>query len=99
MATNNVTGQPTRTAQPAQGLLSSLALSAEHMFAIGCLTLIIVLFACGLGGWWFVSSWTTPADPEQQTVIVRRGEVEHSALDSCPAGRTKFYTQTGMVCR
>lgn len=99
MATGNVAGQQPRQAQQTNGLLGTLALSAEHMFAIGCLTLLIVLAACGIGGWWLVSSWTTPADPDQIVTQVRRGEIEHSSLDECPAGRTKFYTQNGMVCR
>ena len=98
MATNNMGNTAPRPA-PAQGLLSGLVLKGEHMIAVGCLTLLIALAACGVGGWWLVSSWTTPADPEQTTVQPRRGEVEHWAGDHCPAGKTKFYTTTGMVCR
>lgn len=98
MATNNMGNTAPRPA-PAQGLLRGLVLTGEHMIALGCGMLLIVLLACALSGWWFVSSWTTPADPEQTTVQPRRGEVEHSSLDYCPAGTTKHYTQIGMVCR
>ena len=98
MATNNMGNVAPRPA-PAQGLLRGLVLTGEHMIALGCGMLLIVLLACALSGWWFVSSWTTPADPEQTTVQPRRGEVEHWAGDHCPAGTTKHYTQIGMVCR
>lgn len=97
MATNNMGNTAPRPA-PAQGLLSGLVLKGEHMIAVGCLTLLIALAACGVGGWWLVSSWTTPADPAPVERI-RRGEIEHSSLDTCPAGTTKHYTQIGMVCR
>ena len=97
MATNNVSNAAPRPA-PAQGLLSGLVLTGEHMIALGCGMLLIVLLACALSGWWFVSSWTTPADPAPVERI-RRGEIEHSSLDTCPAGTTKHYTQIGMVCR
>lgn len=100
MATNNMTGQGTRSAAPAKGgLLSGLVLGAEHMMMLGCGGLLVVLLACGVITWYTITSWSTPADPEQQTVIVRRGEVEHSSLDRCPVGMAKHYTQRGMVCR
>ena len=100
MATNNATGRPMTRPAPQKGLLSGLVLGAEHMMLLGCAGMIVALVACGVVTWWTISGWwSTPADPEQQTVIVRRGEVEHSALDSCPANRTKFYTRNGSVCR
>ena len=97
MATNNVSNAAPRPA-PAQGLLSGLVLTGEHMIALGCGMLLIVLLACALSGWWFVSSWTTPADPAPVERI-RRGEIEHSSLDTCPAGRVRFETANGMICR
>jgi hypothetical protein len=99
MATNNMGGAAARSAQPAKGLLSGLVLGAEHMMLLGCGGLLVALVACGVITWWTISTWTAPADPTQQTVIVRRGEVEHSALDRCPAGMTARYTARGMVCR
>ena len=98
MATNNIAGQPPRTAQPTNGLLSGLVLKGEHLIAVGCLTLLIALAACGVGGWWLVSSWTPSADPAPVERI-RRGEIEHSSLDTCPAGRVRFETANGMICR
>lgn len=100
MATNNTAERPARPAQQGKSLLGGLVLGAEHMMALGCGGLVFVLVACGVITWYSVSSWwTTPADPAQTVTQVRRGEVEHSSLDSCPAGRTKFYTSNGMVCR
>jgi hypothetical protein len=100
MATNNATGQSARSAQPDKGgLLSGLIVKGEHMLALGCAGLIVALVACGVITWYTITSWATPADPEQTTVILRRGEVERSSLDSCPVGMTKHYTQRGSVCR
>lgn len=99
MATNNGTNTQAPRPAPAKGLLGGIVTKGEHMIALGCGMLLIVLLACALGGWWIVDSWTTPADPEQTVTHVRRGEVEHSSLDRCAAGKTKFYTQSGSVCR
>lgn len=102
MATSNFTGQTARTAQPAkEGLLSGLIVKGEHMLALGCGGLLVVLLACAVITWYTISGWTTPADPApiEQVTKVRPGEREHSSLDRCPAGRTKFYTQNGSVCR
>jgi len=99
MATNNQGQQTQGRPAQARSLLGGLITKGEHMIALGCGMMLIVLLACALGGWWFISSWTTPADPEQQVTTVRRGEVEHSSLDRCPVGMTKHYTQNGMVCR
>lgn len=99
MATNNMAGQAASSAPPAKGLLSGLVLGAEHMMLLGCAGMIVALVACGVFTWYTISGWVTPTDPVQTVTAVRRGEVEHSALDSCPAGKTKFYTQNGMVCR
>ena len=100
MATDNAAERPTRPAQKAQSLLGGLVLGAEHMMALGCCGLLLVLVACGLIAWYSVSSWwSVPADPDQTVIQAQRGEIEHSSLDDCPAGRTKFFTQNGMVCR
>lgn len=100
MATNNTVDRPARPAQTGQSLLGGLVLGAEHMMLLGCGGLVLVLVTCGVITWYTVSGWwSTPTDPAATVTQVRRGEVEHSSLDSCPAGRTKFFTQTGMVCR
>lgn len=99
MATNNATGQTMPRPAPQKSLLSGLIVKGEHMIALGCGMLIVVMLACALGGWLLVDSWATPADPEQTTVQPRRGEVEHSSLDRCRAGMTKHYTPRGSVCR
>ena len=100
MATNNATGQPMTRPAPQKGLLSGLVLGAEHMMLLGCAGMIVALVTCGVVTWYTISGWwSTPTDPVQTVTAVRRGEVEHSALDNCPAGKTKHYTQNGMVCR
>lgn len=100
MATNNTQTQPTsKPTAKATGLLSGLLAKGEHMIALGCGMLLIVMLTCALGGWWIVASMTTtPADPAPITQV-RRGEIEHSSLDRCPAGLTAHDTARGMVCR
>ena len=99
MATNNATGQAMTRPAAQKGLLSGLIVKGEHMMALGCAGMIVALVACGVVTWYTISGWVTPTDPAQTITAVRRGEVEHSALDNCPAGKTKHYTQNGMVCR
>lgn len=103
MATNNNVAQPNQSvvSSTKAGLLAKLLKDGE----IGCVLAlafpIAVTLLCVAALYFAVYGWSSGGDGavDQQTVIVRRGEVEHSSLDRCPPGLTAHYTQRGMVCR
>lgn len=96
MATNNLNPTAQHQAQPVQSLLSGLAVKAEHMIALGCGGLLIVLFSCAFGVWWFIDSWTTSADPTPQQRTERHVEIP----DCTGRGRLMIWTdQRGNVVK
>lgn len=96
MATNNLQPGTQRQAQPVQSLLSGLAVKAEHMIALGCGGLLIVIAACALSVWWAVDSWTTAADPAP----AQRTERQLVPPDCTGRGRLMVWTdQHGNVVK
>lgn len=92
MATSNSTQPATRPAAAgAASLLSNLAIKAEHMIALGCVTMLIVLFSCIFGGWWLVDSWTSGGS---DTTTTNRAQEWQQPMTMPDCGRGRIYAQT-----
>jgi len=78
-------------AQPTKSLLGGLALKAEHMIALGCGGLLIVIVVCVLSIWFGVSNWNSAGDPAP----AQRSQVgqSYNAMPDCESRHLRVFTQ------